>query len=132
MLGRGGAHAAGAFVTAGERHAGNVGMLNERLAQVFSEPGDDVEYAGREAGLRKQSGKHPQRHRRMFGRLGDDDVASGKRLLREHALVQEFDEHSQLWRRMAARRPPHVECSGAFHMPGQHGLHTALRHPLAD
>ena len=55
------------------------GMRDQRRARVLAEAGDDVEHAGREAGLLDQLGELERRGRRLLGRLDDHAAAGGQR-----------------------------------------------------
>ena len=64
---------------AGEAHPADAGVRDERGAGLLADPLDDVEDAGREAGLGGQVGEDRARERRPLGRLQDDGAAGGER-----------------------------------------------------
>ena len=57
----------------------HVGVLDQRRAGHLAEPGDDVEDAGRDAGLERQPAELEARERGELGRLQDDRVPGGER-----------------------------------------------------
>ena len=80
-------------VGAGERDLRHERMLDERRTDVGAEAGDDVDDAGREAGVLDQLHELEHRRRRELGRLDDDRVACSER-------------RRQLPRRQQQRRVP--------------------------
>jgi hypothetical protein len=62
-----------------ERDLVDSGMRDKRLADLRAAAGEDIEYAGREAGVNGQRGELERRHRRVLGWLGDDRAAGGQR-----------------------------------------------------
>ena len=65
-------------LAAGERDLGDAGMLDER-APGLARAGDDVEDAGREAGLLGEAQRLDHAGGRVLGRLDDDRVAGRER-----------------------------------------------------
>ena len=57
----------------------DVGMLHQRSAAGFTEAGDDVDDAGRQAAIGKVFRKFEGRERSLFGRLENTGTARGQR-----------------------------------------------------
>ena len=72
---------------AGEGDLVDVGMADQPVAGGLAKAGDDVEHAGREAGLGDQVGEAQRGQRGLLGGLQDDRAAGGERrrdLLHRH------------------------------------------------
>src|SRR5262249_40322475 len=63
---------------AGEGDPPDARVRDERRAGLLSDPLDDVEHAGREAGLGREVGEQRGRERRPLCRLEDDGAAGGQ------------------------------------------------------
>ncbi len=106
----------------------DVGMLDERRARFGSEPVDDVEHAGRNAGLQRELREERRRRGRVLGGLHDRSVPAEDRRERLPGDVRErrVEAHDQ---RRDAERLPHGQ-----HRPVRHarGRRAAVRpSPLA-
>ena len=67
------------LVAAGQRDEVDVRAVGERLADASARPEDEVDDAGRDAGLLEQAGQVDRRQRRDLGRLHDRRVPGGER-----------------------------------------------------
>ena len=64
---------------AGEGDQIDLGMVDQRLADLLAQARQIIEHAGRQAGFVEELGQVPGDDRRLLGRLQDDGVAGDER-----------------------------------------------------